>query len=131
LGKKDHGRLVHEIREALIKHDFKPTAVTQLETAEGSRAVRSPGFKLEKHNDGKSVRLSHRLAVQPSNEALDWQSRQAMGGAQMKRLIRYNEALEQEGFICLAINSRDPLTPYSLWRRTDDLQTATPKARKS
>ena len=117
MGKRDHGRLVHEVRDALLKHGFAPTRLTRLETPEGVRTVRSPGFKLDKHHDSKSVRLSYRLAVQPEVDGTDWLSRQALGAAQMKRLVSYHSVLEQEGFTCLELNSRNPLAPYSLWRR--------------
>ena len=118
MGKRDHGRLVHEIRDALIKHNFKPTRITQLETTEGLRSYRTPGFKVEKHTDSKSARLSYRAADTPSMEAMDWNSRQALGCALMKKLVAYNAVLEQEGFTCITINSRDPTAPYSLWRRS-------------
>ena len=119
MGKKDHGRLVHEIRDALIKHGFEPTRITQLETAEGLRSHRTPGFQVEKHSDGKSVRLSYRIANRPSVEAMDWEARQALGCALIKKLARYNATLEHEGFTCIALNSRDPAAPYSLWRRAE------------
>lgn len=119
MGKRDHGRLVHEIRDALIKHGFKPYRSTQLDTPEGLRGARSPGFKLDKHHDGKSVRLFYRMAVAPSVEAMDRNSSQAQACALMKKLVRYNATLEQEGFTCLAINSHDPLASYSLWRRAN------------
>ncbi len=117
MGKRDHGRLVHEIRDALIKHGFKPTSITQVETPEGLNSARAPGFKLEKHNDSKSVRLAYRTLDSPSLKTMDWNTRQIEGSIQMKMLIRYNAILEKESFTCIAINSHDPLTPYSLWRR--------------
>ncbi len=117
MGKKDHGRLVHEIRDALIRRGFQPTSVTQIETAEGIKAARVPGFKLEKHHDSKSVRLTHRTLDSPSLKAMEWDARQTEGGIQMRMLVRYNATLEQEGFNCISINSHDPLTPYSLWQR--------------
>jgi hypothetical protein len=117
MGKKDQGRLVHEIRDTLIKHDFKPVRITQIETPEGLRGIRTSGFKVEKHHDSKSVRLYYQMALTPPVETMDWPSRQALGAAQMKRLVRYNEILEREGFTCMSINSRDPSAPYSLWRR--------------
>ena len=119
MGKRDHGRLVNEIRDALIKHGFEPTRITQLETPEGVRSYRTSGFKVEKHSDSKSARLSYRMAIVPPIETMDWGLRQALGVAQMKRLVGYNAALEQEGFTCIAINSRDPASPYSLWRRAE------------
>lgn len=118
MGKKDHGRLVHEIRDALISGGFEPTQITPVESPEGKRALRSPGFKVEKHTDSKSVRLSHRTAQQsPSSEEMDWETRQAEGSALMRKLIRYNVPLERAGFVCIAVDSRDAFAPYSLWRR--------------
>jgi hypothetical protein len=119
MGKRDHGRLVHDLRNTLIRCDFKPVHTTQVESPEGLRVIRSPGFKVEKHNDGKSVRLIYQLAVRPSKETMGWHSRQALGADLMRRLVHYNATLEQEGFTCIAINSRDPLAPYSLWRRVN------------
>ncbi len=117
MGKRDHGRLVHEVRGALIKDGFEPTRVVSLDSPEGSRGARIPGFKVEKYNDGKSVRLSHRTPRQPSAEEMGWHARQSLGGALMRRLVGYHAVLEREGFVCVAINSREPLAPYSLWRR--------------
>ena len=117
MGKRDHGRLVSEIRSALLRRGFEPSRVTRLETPEGARTVRSPGFKLERHSDSKSVRLSYRGADGPLPKATDLVSRQALGRARMKRLVGYNAPLEQEGFTCVGLDSRDPLAPYSLWRR--------------
>ena len=117
MGKRDHGRLVHEVRDVLIRHGFKPNQLTQLETPEGRREVRTPGFKVEKHSDSKSVRLSYPMVVPPSTDSMSWISKQAMGRERMKRLVSYNETLEREGFTCIAIDSRNPLAPYSLWRR--------------
>ncbi len=118
MGKRDHGRLVQEIRTALINSGFEPSRITQMESAEGTRAVRSPGFKVEKHTDSKSVRLSYRVPRQPSGAEMSWHTRQSVGSVLMRKLVRYNATLEQAGFTCIAINSRDPLAPYSLWRRT-------------
>ncbi len=116
--------MVHEIRDALIRRGFKPTSIIQTETSEGLESTRVPGFKLEKHSDSKSVRLSHRTMDSPSLKAMDWNTRQIEGGIQMKMLVRYNAILEQEGFNCIAINSHDPLTPYSLWRRINGNRVA-------
>ena len=120
MGKRDHGRLVHEVRGALIKGGFKPSRIMLLDSPEGMRAPRIPGFKVEKHTDNKSVRLSYRTPRQPSAEDTGWHARQALGGALMRRLVGYHAVLEREGFACVGINSRDPLTPYSLWRRTEE-----------
>jgi hypothetical protein len=120
MGKRDHGRLVHEVRSALINGEFEPTRVVSLDSPEGMRGARIPGFKVEKYNDGKSVRLSYRTAQQPSVDEMGWHARQALGGALMRRLVGYHAVLEREGFACVGINSRDPLTPYSLWRRTEE-----------
>jgi hypothetical protein len=79
-----------------------------MDTPKGTRPVRSPGFKVEKHNDGKSVRLFHITAVGPG-EAIERHSKLSLGYAQTKRLVSYNTALEQEGFFRIAINNRDPL----------------------
>ena len=117
MGKKAHGRLVHEIRAALIKHGFKPTTSTTLETPEGTLQVRTPGFSLQKHNDGKSVRLFPRLSREPAT--LDRGAAQALGQMLMRHLVRYHAALEQEGFVCIDIRSHNPREPYALWRRPD------------
>ncbi len=123
MGKKAHGRLVHEIREALYRAGFMPTRVTQLDTPKGLRAMHSPGFKVEKHNDGKSVRLLHvttRVAAEPS----DRHSRLSLEREQVKRLIGYSAALKQEGFARVAPPIRDRPAPYSLWRRTVEARSA-------
>ncbi len=125
MGKKAHGRLVHEVREALYRAGFMPTRITQLDTPGGLRAARSPGFKVEKHNDGKSVRLLHVMtgaAAKPS----DRHSRLSLEREQMKRLIGYNAALEQEGFARVAIHGQDRSAPYSLWRRAAEARSAAP-----
>jgi hypothetical protein len=116
LGKKAHGRLVHEIRQSLLRHGFDPTRITQLETQKGVREVRSPGFKVEKHNDGKSVRLFH---VPPSfaREVGNRHVARPIGRVQMDRLVEYGVPLKQEGFTCIAVNSHGPSAPHSLWRR--------------
>jgi len=87
-----------------------------METPNGLRPARSPGFKVEKHNDGKSVRLSHRMTNPAGAATIDLSSRQSLGSMQMKKLVAYHAPLEQEGYVCIAINSRDPLAIYSLWR---------------
>jgi hypothetical protein len=118
MGKRVHGRLVHEVREALYRAGFMPTRITQLDAPKGTRPVRSPGFKVEKHNDGKSVRLFHITSDDPW-EAMERHSKLSLGYVQMRSLVSYNTALEQEGFSRIAINNRDPLAPYSLWRSVD------------
>jgi len=118
MGKKAHGRLLHEIRDALIRHGFKPTTITTLETPERVRGLRVPGFTLRKHNDGKSVLLTHRLSRDPVLPDRD--AAQALGQVQMRHLARYHAALEPEGFVCVDIHSRDPVKPYALWRRADE-----------
>jgi hypothetical protein len=118
MGKRDHGRLVHELRDALIARGFEPSRVTQLRDGAGVRSVRAPGFALQKHSDSKSVRLSHRAGrVTVPGPAADWADWQARGAAQMRLLVRYHGALEHAGFVCVGVDSRDPMNPYSLWRR--------------
>ena len=118
MGKKAHGRLVHELRAALIRHGFKPTTITTLEAPAGARQVRTPGFSLQKHSDCKSVRLRHRLSREPAR--LDRGAAQALGQVLVRHLVRYHAALEQEGFVCVDIRSHNPLEPYALWRRADE-----------
>lgn len=112
MGKRAHGRLVHEVRDTLYRAGFMPTRITRLDTPKGPRPVRSPGFKVEKHNDGKSVRLFHITTAGPA---------EATGShlecAQTRGRTSYDKALEQEGFTRVAVNNRDCLTPYSLWQR--------------
>lgn len=112
MGKRVHGRLVHEVRDTLYRAGFMPTRITQLDTPKGQRPVRSPGFKVEKHNDGKSVRLFHITTAGPA-EATE----RHLKCVQARGLAFYNKALEQKGFTRVAINNRDRLTPYSLWQR--------------
>ena len=118
MGKRAHGRLVHEVRAALSRAGFIPSRVTQLDTPNGLRATRAPGFKVEKHNDGKSVRLFHILAGPPA-WAVDRHSRLSFESAQMKRLVAYEATLEQQGFTRIAVVGEGRLTPCSLWRRVD------------
>ena len=114
MGKRNHGRLVHEIRRSLLRHGFAPTRLTQLETHKGMCAVRSPGFKVEKHNDGKSARLFHVLPKFLA-EVRGRHVPRHVGRVQRDRLVEYGVPLEQEGFACVGVNSRDPSVPYSLW----------------
>ena len=119
MGKRDHGRLVHEIRNALLDSGFQPTKVTQPQTAVNAPplCIRQPGFTLQKHTDSKSVRLSYRSPGAPSSAAGGLVERQAFGEVMMRRLVSHNAALEGAGFVCLEINSQDVTAPYSVWRR--------------
>ena len=118
MGKRVHGRLVHEVRDTLYRAGFMPARITQLETPKGPRGIRSPGFKVEKHNDGKSVRLFHVTAKMPA-ETMNRQARLSPGRAQLETLHAYNTPLEQEGFTRIEVDHRNILTPYTLWRRVD------------
>ena len=117
MGKKAQARLLHEIRTALLERGFHPTRTEKVEHLPDlpPQGLRLPGFKLEKHSDSKSVRLSYRIDA--LELPLDRIGRQLFGETQMRRLVRYNAALEEAGFVCLDINSRDPLSPYSVWQR--------------
>ncbi len=119
MGKRDHGRLVHEIRNALLDSGFQPTKLTQAEAAVNGPplCIRQPGFTLQKHHDSKSVRLSYRSTGAPSPVAGGLVERQAFGEVMMRRLVSHNAALEGAGFVCLEINSQDVTAPYSVWRR--------------
>ena len=121
MGKRDHGRLVHEIRNALLVSGFQPTKLTQPQAAVNAPplCIRQPGFTLQKHNDSKSVRLSYRSTGAPSPVAGGLVERQAFGEVMMRRLISHNKALEGAGFVCLEINSQDATAPYSVWRRAN------------
>ena len=112
MGKKTHGRLVHEIRQLLLRRGFDPTRVTHLATQKG---VRSPGFKVEKHNDGKSVRLFHVLP-EFMGEVRNRHVARPPRRVRRDRLFEYSVPLEQEGFTCIAVNNQGPLAPHSLWR---------------
>jgi hypothetical protein len=125
MGKKAHGRLVHEVREVLYRAGFMPTRITQLDTPRGLRAARSPGFKVEKHNDGKSVRLFH-VTAGVSAEFMSRHSKLSPWCSQMERLLDYNTALEQEGFTRVAVHNRDRLASYSLWRRPAEAAPSIP-----
>jgi hypothetical protein len=89
-----------------------------LDDPNGSRSVRSPGFKVEKHNDGKSVRLFHVTAGDKVGVA-DRSTRLSLARSQMQKLLAYESALEREGFARVAVEGRDRLAPLSLWRRVD------------
>ena len=117
MGKKAHGRLVRELRDVLINSGFKPAALTALQTPAGARPVRAPGFSLRKHHDGRSVRLSYRLSRRPQGLSRD--EAQAQGRTLLRLLARYHVPLERAGFVCAGLHSRDPLNPYSLWRRAE------------
>jgi hypothetical protein len=112
MGKRVHGRTVHDVRELLYRTGFMPTRITHVDTSKGPRPVSSPGFKVEKHNDGKSVRLFHIM----QNVRVDGMAR-VTRHSQMKMLVTYGTKLEQEGFTRIAVISRDSLEPFSLWRR--------------
>jgi hypothetical protein len=116
VGKRAHGRLVHEVREALFRAGFLPTRVTQLDTPRGLRPTRSPGFKVEKHNDGKSVRLFHVAAGAPAGPT-DSHPGPSPERSQTKRLADYKSELEQAGFASLNPDGRERPAPYTLWRR--------------
>ena len=118
MGKRDHGRLVHEIRNALLDSGFQPTKLTQPQAAVNAPplCIRQPGFTLQKHHDGKSARLSYRSTSAPPISG-GLVERQAFGEVMMRRLISHNAALEGAGFVCLEINSQDVTAPYSVWRR--------------
>jgi hypothetical protein len=120
MGKRVHGRLVHEVREALLRAGFMPIRITQLDAPEFPRAVRSPGFKVEKHNDGKSVRLFH-ITAGAREVATKRDSGLSFESAQMKRLVAYGAALEQQGFTRITVIGGGRLTPCSLWRRVDGI----------
>jgi hypothetical protein len=123
MGKRAHGRLVHEVRAALYKAGFMPTRITQLDTPKGLRAARSPGFKVEKHNDGKSVRLFHVTAGAPA-ELTVRHSKLLIGHPQARLLEDYKTKLEQQGFTSVGFDVRDRLASYSLWRRVAEVRPA-------
>ncbi len=116
MGKRVHGRTVHEVRETLFRAGFMPARITQLETPGGRSPVHSPGFKVEKHNDGKSVRLFHVMAPARA-EARSRVTMPSQEGAHMQKLIAYGATLEQQGFTRIAVNCRGRSGSYSLWRR--------------
>lgn len=120
MGKRDQGRFVHEVRSALLESGFQPTKVTQSEAAavnENQLSIRQPGFTIQKHNDGKSVRLSYRSTAAPPDVSEGRAARQAFSETMMRRLISHNAALDSVGFVCIEINSEIPIAPYSIWRR--------------
>ncbi len=124
MGKRDHGRLVQEVRGALYSAGFMPTRITQLDAPGGLRPVRSPGFKVEKHNDGRSVRLFHVMAAAGARERRHGMT---LGYAQLSNLLSYNAALEREGFTRVGGDNQDDLAPYSLWRRASSISPTAPK----
>ncbi len=119
MGKRDQGRFVHEVRSALLESGFQPTKVTQSEAAvnENQTSIRQPGFTIQKHNDGKSVRLSYRSTAAPPDVSEGRAARQAFSELMMRRLVNHNAALDAAGFVCIEINSQIPTAPYSIWRR--------------
>ena len=124
MGKRDHGRLVQEARDALYRAGFMPTRITQLDVPGGLRPVRSPGFKVEKHNDGRSVRLFH---VTAAAGARGRRHRMTLGHAQSSSLVSYNAALEREGFTRVGGDNQYGPAPYSLWRRASSISPTAPK----
>jgi hypothetical protein len=116
MGKRVHGRAVQDVRETLYRAGFMPTRITHLDTPNGPQPIRSPGFRVEKHNDGKSVRLFH-LMTHVRVKEMDRVARLSLESSQMKRLVAYNTTLEQEGFTRIAVIKRDLLEPFSIWRR--------------
>ncbi len=118
MGKRDQGRLVHEIRDALLARDFLPSRVTTIEAETGKelKGIRHPGFTVQKHG-GKSVRLSYRTTTKAPVRGSGWVGVQAYAEARMRKLVSFNRALEEAGFVCSEINSRDPMAPYSVWER--------------
>jgi hypothetical protein len=119
MGKRDQGRLVHEIRDALLAHGFQPTKVTQADPRLNVEltGIRQPGFTVQKHHDGLSARLAYRFASNSSRTMSGLVEVQALAEVYMRKLVAFNRPLEESGFICLEINSRHPLSPYSVWRR--------------
>ena len=113
MSKREQARLVHEVRDALIRRAFLPSRLVPLD---GPHTVRAPGFNVQKHGDGKSVRVSYEAGDAPPAGA-GRGAAEAFGRLLLRGLAKYHEALEQEGYACLGIDSRDPLTPYSIWRR--------------
>lgn len=122
MGKRAHGRLVHEVREALYKAGCMPTRITRLDTPKGLRASRSAGFKVEKHNDGKSVRLFHVTVGAPGGA--DRHSSLLIERSQVSRLEDYKPKLERQGFTSVGFDGRDRLAPYSLWRLAAEARPA-------
>ncbi len=121
MGKRDHGRLVHEVRVALLESGFQPARVPQVAAAVSGPplGIRQPGFTIQKHNDGKSARLSYRSTAAPPDGLEGRAAQQAFGELMMRRLVSHNAALEGAGFVCLEINSQSPAAPYSVWRRAN------------
>ncbi len=123
MGKRIHGRLVHEVRDMLCRAGYMPTRDTQLGDLGSLRPTRSPGFKVEKHNDGKSVRLTYVTAAGMTSATKRHPgSSPACSPAAM--IASYNAALEREGFIPIMVNDCDHMPPYTLWRRADESRHA-------
>ena len=80
--------------------------------------MRSPGFKVEKHNDGKSVRLFHVL-VSVGAGAIGRELRQALKRSQMRSLEAYEKALDHDGFTRIDADGGNRLARFSLWRRAN------------
>lgn len=118
MGKRTHGRLVHEVREALFRSGFMPTRVTCLGAPDRPHEVRSSGFKVEKHNDGKSVRVSH-VTVPAAVGAADAPAKVFLSQARPRRQAEYAAALEREGFARVPAAAGEGSGPFSLWRRCD------------
>jgi len=101
-----------------------PARITWLGTPGGSpRPVFSSGFKVEKHNDGKSVRLFH-VTADIRAGAIGRGARQALRRSQMRSLEAYDKALDRDGFTRIEAEGGDRPARFSLWRRADEAASA-------
>lgn len=127
--KRELARFVAEVRACLIAAGFKSSTITPLpDKAKGKVvAFRSPGFKLDRHLDGKSVRVSHRIA-QPRS-AHDREGAQRRMLAQRQMLKEYGRALEAAGYVFYAFGCHRETGLFELWRRRQDAPHAMGEAR--
>ncbi len=117
--KREYGRLQKEIRNCLIEAGFQSSKITPMTDAQGKKigAFRSPGFKIDKFKDGRSIKLSVRLIPPGDIVTTNWIRNRLT--YQKSFLKQYNAVLERAGYICFRSRGKEDFDLYSLWRKPE------------